>query len=74
MATLRNPNKEKFTIIDNYIFRESQLSLKAMGMLCYLISLPDYWEFSERGLKAAIKSDGLTSIKSALKELEEKGF
>lgn len=74
MATLRNPNKEKFTIIDNYIFRESQLSLKAMGMLCYLISLPDYWEFSERGLKAVLKADGLTSIKSALKELEEKGF
>lgn len=73
MAILRNPNKERFTIIDNSIFRESNLSLKAIGMLCFLMSLPDNWNFSEKGL-AKILKDGLTSIKSALQELEEEGY
>ena len=72
MAFLRKEHKENYTCISNDIFR-SDLSLKARGMLCTMLSLPDDWEFSENGLQA-ILSDGQTSVRSAIKELESAGF
>lgn len=72
MAFLRKEHKENFTCISNDVFR-SDLSLKARGMLCTMLSLPDYWEFSENGLQAILK-DGQTSVRSAIKELESAGF
>lgn len=72
MAFLRKEHKENYTCISNDVFRSS-LSLKARGMLCTMLSLPDDWEFSENGLQA-ILADGQTSIRSAIKELEKAGF
>ena len=72
MAFLRKKHKENYTCISNDVFR-SDLSLKARGMLCTMLSLPDDWEFSENGLQA-ILADGQTSIRSAVKELESAGF
>jgi hypothetical protein len=72
MAFLRKEHKEKYTCISNDVFR-SDLSLKARGMLCTMLSLPNDWEFSENGLQAILK-DGQTSIRSAIKELESAGF
>lgn len=72
MAFLRKEHKENYTCISNNVFR-SDLSLKARGMLCTMLSLPDDWEFSENGLQA-ILADGQTSIRSAIKELESAGF
>lgn len=72
MAFLRKEHKENYTCISNDVFK-SDLSLKARGMLCTMLSLPDNWEFSENGLQAILK-DGQTSIRSAIKELESAGF
>lgn len=72
MAFLRKEHKENYTCISNDVFK-SDLSLKARGMLCTMLSLPDDWEFSENGLQAILK-DGQTSIRSAIKELESDGF
>lgn len=72
MAFLRKEHKENYTCISNDVFK-SDLSLKARGMLCTMLSLPDDWEFSENGLQAILK-DGQTSIRSAIKELEAAGF
>lgn len=72
MAFLRKEHKENYTCISNDVFR-SDLSLKARGMLCTMLSLPDDWEFSENGLQAILR-DGQTSVRSAIKELESAGF
>lgn len=72
MAFLRKEHKENYTCISNDVFK-SDLSLKARGMLCTMLSLPDDWEFSENGLQAILK-DGQTSVRSAIKELESAGF
>lgn len=72
MAFLRKEHKESYTCISNDVFK-SDLSLKARGMLCTMLSLPDDWEFSENGLQAILK-DGQTSVRSAIKELESSGF
>lgn len=74
MAILRNPKQGKFTVIDNYALRDNGLSLKARGLLATMLSFPDNWEFSENGLCAIFKKDGQASIRSGLKELEERGY
>lgn len=66
--------KEKdFTALDNGIFRDARISLKARGLLCTAMSLPDDWNFSIRGL-AAICKESVTAIQSALDELEQFGY
>lgn len=72
MAILRKEHKGSYTVVDNGVFK-SELSLKARGMLCTMLSLPNDWEFSENGLQSILR-DGQTSIRSALKELEKSGY
>lgn len=74
MAILRNPNKEKFTVVDNFALRDENLSLKARGLLVTMMSLPDNWKFSENGLCAILAKDGQSAIRSGLKELEKYGY
>lgn len=62
-----------FTILDNNIFKNKDISLKAKGLLSMLLSLPDNWQFSERGL-TALSADGRDSLRSGLDELEEHGY
>lgn len=73
MAILRKNKKSDYTIIDNNIFKNKTLSLKAKGMICTMLSLPDGWEFSEEGL-TKLSNDGISSIRSTLKELMEFGY
>lgn len=73
MAIIRNKFKARFTVVDNSAITDKRLSLKTLGLYVKLISLPDNWEFSEKGLEA-IFTDGLASIRSGLKELEEYGY
>lgn len=69
MPILRHEHKSNYTTIPNSVFK-SGLSLKGIGLLCLLISLPENWEFSTAGLCAICSSDGRDSICKGLKELE----
>lgn len=73
MAVLRKAHKDNFTVIDNQVFK-SGLSLKARGLLSTMLSLPDNWNFSAKGLSAILPSDGESAIRSAIKELEASGY
>ena len=73
MAILRKVKKNDYTIIDNNIFKNQRLSLKAKGMICTMLSLPDNWVFSEDGL-VGLSNDGKASVRSTLKELMEYGY
>lgn len=73
MAILRDRSQRGYTVVDNYALRDGRLSLKALGLLVKMLSLPDCWEFSEAGLVAIVK-DGQSSVRSALKELEGFGY
>lgn len=74
MAIMRNRTQQGYTNVNNVIFRDKRLSLKARGLLCTMLSLPDCWEFSEKGLQSILPADGKTSIRTALKTLEEYGY
>ena len=73
MAILRKRQRAQYTVIDNTIFRDKELSNKALGMLCRMLSLPDGWEFSVMGL-VALSNDGKSGVMSQLDELEEHGY
>ena len=49
------------------------LSLKAKGLLSLMLSLPENWDYTTKGL-AKICRDGVDSICSTVKELEEHGY
>ena len=62
-----------FTIIDNRILRDNNLSLKARGLLCFMLQLPENWVFTETGL-AKVTGEGIRSIRSGLKELMDNKY
>jgi len=57
----------------NYHLRDKTLSLKAKGLLSMMLSMPEEWNFSTRGL-AAICKEGVEAVGNALKELEKAGY
>ena len=73
MAVLRKEKKNNFTVIDNAIFKDNTLSMKAKGLLCQMLSLPDDWNYSIAGLVTLV-NDGESAVRAALKELEEAGY
>ena len=64
---------KNFTVIDNGIFKDKQLSWKAKGLLTTMLSLPEDWNFSIAGL-TTMSSDGDTVVRNTLKELEDNGY
>ena len=73
MAVFRINKTKDYTVMSNYHLRDKELSCKACGLLSKMLSLPDEWDYTTRGL-AAICKDGVDSISSALKELEKRGY
>ncbi len=73
MAVFRINKSKAYTVMSNYHLRDVELSCKACGLLSKMLSLPDEWDYTTRGL-AAICKDGVDAIGSALKELEQRGY
>ena len=59
--------------MSNYHLRDPNLSNKARGLLSTMLSLPDNWDYTTRGL-AKICKDGVDGITAQLKELEQYGY
>ena len=74
MPILRHNHEQEFTILPNSLIRNPELSLRDMGLLCYMLSLPPDWEFSINGLDAVIRKNGASSVKAALRILEKQGY
>ena len=73
MAVFRVEKTKDFTVMSNFHLRDVELSLKAKGLLSLMLSLPEDWDYTTKGL-ACICKDGVDSIASALKELENHGY
>lgn len=54
----------------NHHLRNAELSLKSKGLLSMMLSLPEDWKYTTRGL-AKICKESTDSIGSAVKELEQ---
>lgn len=73
MSVIRAEKDGNFTRIDNSLFKEKNMSLKAKGLLCLMLSLPDDWNFSINGL-VGLSTDGKDSVMKTLSELERFGY
>src|SRR5699024_1022578 len=69
----RRIKNNNYTVMCNHHLQNEHLSLKAMGLMSKLLSLPDDWNFSVRGI-AAICKDGYESVRTAFLELEKEGY
>ena len=69
MAVFRIERTRDYTVMSNHHLRNGKLSLKAKGLLSMMLSLPEDWNYTTRGL-AAICKEGVDAIGGALRELE----
>lgn len=73
MAVFRVERTRDNTVMCNHHLKDSNLSLKAKGLLSMMLSLPDEWNYTTRGL-ATICKEGVDAIGKTLKELELAGY
>ena len=73
MAVIRIEKNKNYTVMSNVHLRDEALTLKAKGLLSLILSLPDDWQYSVKGL-AAICKEGRSGITSGLQELEAAGY
>ncbi len=73
MAVFRIERTRGYTVMSNHHLRNEKLSLKAKGLLSMMLSLPENWNYTTRGL-AAICKEGVDAIGGALRELETAGY
>lgn len=73
IAELKKSLQSGYTHVNNEIFHDRELSYKAKGLFCQMLSLPDNWDFKENSIKA-LATDGISSVRSGLKELMNKGY
>ena len=74
MSEVFRVNKTKdYTVMSNHHFKNKNLSLKAKGLLSLMLSLPDNWNYSIKGL-ATLSKDGRDSVMAAIKELVTEGY
>ena len=73
MAVFRIEKTRDYTVMSNHHLKDRTLTLKSKGLLSMMLSLPDEWNYTTRGL-AAICREGVDSIGAALKERETHGY
>lgn len=73
MAELKKNLQAGYTHVNNEIFHDKNISYKAKGLFCQMLSLPENWDFKENSIKA-LATDGISSVRAGLKELMEKGY
>lgn len=73
MAKLQSVISKDFTVIHNDFLRDERLGLEEIGMLTKLMSLPEDWNFSIKGL-AKILASGERKVSTALNKLMELGY
>ena len=84
MAVFRIERTRDYTVMSNHHLRNANLSLKAKGLLSMMLSLPEDWNYTTRGLAkicnyttrglAKICKEGVDAIGAALRELEGAGY
>ena len=73
MEVIRVIKNKNYTTISNQLFKNKGISLKAKGLMGYLLSLPSDWNLSINGIVACSK-EGRTAIRNVFTELINAGY
>lgn len=73
LLIVRRRHAGNFTQIPNSLIRNEHLSLKALGVIVHLLSLPPGYRISLEGL-CAVRKEGETAMRTAIKQLENLNY
>lgn len=73
MSVFRVKKHKGYTVMSNHHLRNRALSLKAKGLLSQMLSLPEDWDYTLKGL-AQINRESIDAIREAVRELEQAGY
>lgn len=73
MSVFRIEKTNNYTVMSNYHLKDINLSYRAKGLLSFMLSLPDDWDYSVKGL-VKVSKESIKAIRSTLKELEDMGY
>lgn len=73
MSVVRVVKTRGYTVMSNHHLRDKGLSFKAKGLLSVMLSLPEEWDYTVRGL-ASISLEGMDAVRSGIAELERAGY
>lgn len=73
MAKFIVHKQNNFTVLPNSLLKNKNLSLKALGLLCKMLSLPEDWDYSFNGLCALCK-EGDAAMRNIINELKDNGY
>lgn len=69
----RVEKNRNYTTMSNYHLRDKNLSYKAKGLLSFMLSLPDTWDYSMNGL-VSVSKENIGAVRTILHELEENKY
>ena len=64
---------KNYTVMSNCHLRDKNLSFKAKGLLSFMLSLPEDWDYSLNGL-VAVSKESKKAIRGIINELKEHGY
>ena len=70
---VKQPKKDKFTVLDTTCVNDPRLSWKAKGLHTYFMTLPESWQVHLNEI-VRHSTDGIDSLQSAIKQLEKYGY
>lgn len=73
MAVFRVEKTRDYTVMANHHLKNRTLTLKAKGLLSLILSLPEDWDYTLKGL-SFISMESIDAIREAVKELERAGY
>ena len=73
MPIFRVERNKGYTVMSNHHLRNKDLTLKAKGLLSQMLSLPEDWDYTLKGL-ALINREKIDAIRQAIRELEQAGY
>ena len=73
MAVFRIEKTKDYTVMSNHHLRNQSLTLKAKGLLSQMLSLPENWDYTLKGL-SLINLEKVDAIRTAVLELEKNGY
>ena len=73
MAVFRIEKNKDYVVMSNHPLRDKRITLKAKGLMAFMLSNKADWDYTLVGLSKALK-EGVSAIRSTVTELENYGY
>ena len=74
MSFRRSSRNQNFTVVYNEVAQHDTMTMEARGLLLFMLSLPEDWEYHKKWLQDQCPGWGREKLAKILKELEQKGY